>query len=149
MESLVRERDEAKRELARLQDVVAEHEQRFAALARVRRPRPQEVGASPLRFEDPQPATATYTVEGKPAQLEALDLVLAMATSAGELGATVFFDLMVDGDGDGRIVARRDGQVLRLTEQETNVWFMGEDGEQSRRVNDVTREHGRIIVEIV
>lgn len=75
--------------------------------------------------------------------------MLAMATSAGELGATVFFDLMVDGDGDGRIVVRRDGQVLRLTEQETNVWFMGEHGEQSRRVNDVTREHGRIIVEIV
>ncbi|MEO8699439.1 MAG: hypothetical protein ABI867_05320 [Kofleriaceae bacterium] len=56
---------------------------------------------------------------------------------------------MVDGDGGGRIVARRDGEILRLTDEETGVWFLGEEGEQSRRIRDVAREHGRIIVEIV
>ena len=108
----------------------------------------------PLRSQDdkhgdPVIRSASYTIEGTPTQLEALDLMLCIATSAGELGSTVFFDVMVDGDGNGRIVARRDGEILRLTDAEIGVWFLGEEGEQSRRVRDVTREHGRIIVEIV
>jgi hypothetical protein len=155
--TLMRERETARQELARLQELLAESEQRLSSLARPRRSPPDGRGAAPLELPKqdddghgaPPILSASYTIEGTAHQLEALDLVLRIATSAGEVGSTVFFDVMVDGDGGGRIVARRDGEILRLTDAETAVWFLGEEGEQSRRIRDVVREHGRIIVEII
>jgi hypothetical protein len=156
--TLMRERETARRELTRAQELLAEYEQRISSLARPRRSPPDDRGgAAPLelpRQDDDEHGErpilrASYTIEGTAHQLEALDLVLRIATSAGEVGSTVFFDVMVDGDGGGRIVARRDGEILRLTDEETAVWFLGEEGEQSRRIRDVVREHGRIIVELV
>lgn len=156
-EALAAQRETLQRELARAQAQLTDYEQRLNVLAAPRRTVSRGGrGAPPLELAprvdeagDPVTCSASYTIDGAASQLEALDLVLRMVTSAGELGSTVFFDVMVDGDGDGRLVARRDGEVLRLTDHEIGVWFGGEEAEQSERIRDVAREGGRIIVELV
>jgi hypothetical protein len=72
--------------------------------------------------------------------------VLRIAATAGELGASVYVEVLVDGDGAAQLVARREGQALRLSEAEARAWLLGQE-EALAEVEDIRRD-GVLCVEL-
>ncbi|MDC0667752.1 hypothetical protein [Nannocystis radixulma] len=153
-------RDEAVRRAYELQAELARAEARAAAgAARLERLR---VGSRPAASDSPARSPAweviedgepddrvvrgRYEIEGRERHLHALERVLQIAATAGELGASVFVEVLVDGDGAARLVARRDGQALRLSEVEARAWLLGQD-EALAAVEDIRRD-GVLCVEL-
>lgn len=92
---------------------------------------------------------ARYTIEGRPRHLQALELMFKMIVTAGEAGSTVWFDVMVDGDGGGRILIRRGEVLLDLTEDEQAAWFLARGELPDGELRDVLRRDGVVCVELV
>ncbi|MCY1057578.1 hypothetical protein [Nannocystis sp. SCPEA4] len=153
-------RDEAVRRAYELQSLLAGAEARAAAgAARLERLR---AGSRPAASDSPAPSPTweviedgepgdrvvrgRYEIEGRERHLHALERVLQIAATAGELGASVFVEVLVDGDGAAQVVARRDGQALRLSEVEARAWLLGQD-EALAAVEDIRRD-GVLCVEL-
>ncbi|MFZ6184218.1 hypothetical protein [Nannocystis pusilla] len=154
-------RDEAVRRAHELRAALAEAEARAAAgaarLERLRAGSRTLTGDSPgtsaaweVIEEDGEPGDRVvrgrYELEGRERHLLALERVLRIAASAGELGASVFLEVLVDGDGAAKLVARRDGQALRLSEVEAQAWLLGQE-EALAAVEDIRRD-GLLCVEL-
>lgn len=153
-------RDEAVRRAYELQAELAGAEARAgASAARLERLRG---GSRPLSGDSPAASNAweviedgeqgdrvvrgRYEIEGRERHLHAFERVLQIAATAGELGASVFVEVMVDGDGAAQLVARRDGQALRLSEVEARAWLLGQE-DALAAVEDIRRD-GVLCVEL-
>ncbi|PCC69232.1 hypothetical protein SAMN02745121_05877 [Nannocystis exedens] len=101
-------------------------------------------------IEDAEPdervVRGRYEIEGRERHLQAVERVLQIAASAGEVGASVYIEVLVDGDGAAQLVARRDGRALRLSAAETRAWLLGQE-EALAEVEDI-RHDGVLRVEL-
>lgn len=151
LERTEQERDELRRGHQVLERGLSELR---ARLDRLRSPTrtPSRVPTTSTAIEvhdDDEVARATYAFQATPAQLEALDLMFRMIASAGQWGSTIYFDVMVDGDGAAQVRVCRDDEELGLTDEEARAWFLDEELPEHARVLDVHRRDGVICIELV
>lgn len=151
LERTEQERDELRREHQALEREFAELRARFDRLrSPTRTPTRVPTTSTAIEVDDEhEVARATYEFEATPAQLEDLDTMFRMIVSAGQWGATIYFDVMVDGDGAARVSVCRDGEEIGLTDEEARAWFFGEEPPERSRVLDVCRSDGVICIELV
>ncbi|WAS90503.1 hypothetical protein [Nannocystis punicea] len=153
-------RDEALRRVYELQAELARAEERAGTCA-ARLDRLRAGARAPVTTPSTSPPTwevvddaepddrvvrGRYEIEGRERLLHAFERMLQIVASAGQIGASVVVEVLVDGDGAGQLVVRRDGQSLRLSETEARAWLLGQE-DALAAVEDIRRD-GALCVEL-
>jgi hypothetical protein len=108
-------------------------------------PARQESRAAVWEVVDGEIVRGRFVVEGTEEQLGTFERMLKIMVTAGEIGSTLFFDVLVDGDGAARLKAWRDGHELALSQAETRAWLLGED--EAEVAGEIRRSDGVLCVE--